>query len=85
MRNAQDNQQKSFGKVFLACLDPTSFDIKEYLTNYLTPNLVIDREGEKKADLPIESLEGNVRKDLAGGKGDRMVVCFTLYYWVIKS
>lgn len=104
VRNGQDNQQKSFGKVFKSVIllhiyfqESGSSQFwyqkkKEYLANYLTPSLVIDREGKgrkkhktKQGKPTIDTLEGNAHKDLAEDKGDKVELGFTFHYCVNKS
>lgn len=87
MRNGQDNQQKSFGKVFksisLPCvylqegIQPILVPKKEYLRNYLSPSLVINREGKRKevsqhVGTPAE------KASKAGNKSARVLLVSTL-------
>lgn len=57
VRNGQDNQQKSSGKVFksIAVLHVyLDLDDLEYITNNYTPNLITDKEKRKKQVNPYE-------------------------------
>lgn len=90
VRNGQDNQQKSFGKAFKSIpllhvylqegIEPILIPKKkkEYLRNYLTPSLVIDRERKKKeVSQPVGTLAENAPKEFAADKVTRVVLVST--------
>lgn len=90
-KRTNKNPLAKFLKAFHCCmficerLNPANFDTEECLTKDLTPSLVINREEKLKIKANIQKHQKEIyTKDLAGDKGDGLVLSFTFYHELVK-